>query len=124
MDKQFRCKKYSKNSLPNRHRGSRLRRSLFRGKKVRREKSKQKRRLLYNFIRDQRFQREGNRRNRNARYEFFYIEDGYSEGLCACQGYDENNRAICPHGGLVNIMNPTPVTTYFPDNKYFRFPRC
>ena len=115
MEKDHRTRKYAKNNKPNRHRGRRLKYRMHSATKYRRDKSKRRRYLLDRYIRDERKHRdEQSMRALNFNYESIYLEDGYTDGICDCEGYYEDGQTVCPEGGFINIPNPIPVSVSFP----------
>ena len=115
MEKDYRTKKYAKNNKPNRHRGRRLKYRMHSATKYRRDKSKRRRYLLNRYIRDERRHRdEQSMRALNFNYESIYLEDGYTDGICDCEGYYDDGQTVCPYGGFIHISNPTPVSVSFP----------
>jgi len=112
MDKEHRSRKYSKNKRPNRHTGWRKKtsdklvcRNVPKLKKcVRREKSKVTRKIMRDYLFEQRvginqiskpaFELEGHCVLRGSKTTFFDI---HALIECDCEGYHEDGVAVCPH---------------------------
>ena len=104
MNKDFRLSKYKKNKKPNQYMAHDAAGGCMDMKKTTAE-IKQMRHVLKRYIDDCRFL------DKKETYVLWVVHaknlwrNGYSEGLCACEGYDENGKAICPHAGLSIIYN-------------------
>lgn len=121
MEKEHRCRKYNRRRKQDRHCGRRCSQRMHTHRNLRRERSTQRRYLLATYIRNERFRREEQlKRASQWCYGHIYEEDGFANGLCDCQGYDESGETICPYGASVHIEKPTPVQTTLPPlRKYY-----
>ncbi len=122
MKKDYYVSKYSKRRAQDRHCGRRCRSRMYASPKLRREKSKQRRRQLRDFVSDERSLRsEKEMRLSGFSFADIYLEEGFADGLCDCSGFDENGSRLCPYGASVSLFKVEPVLSSFPHcGKYYR----